>query len=113
MKFVLSALAAAGLTLLAGATLAQHSHGSPTPPPAASQTRAEMADGEVRRLDKAKGTVLIRHGEIKSLNMGPMTMAFRLQDPKMAEGLNPGDKIRFTAIQKGDDLIVTNLLKVQ
>ena len=57
--------------------------------------------------------ILIRHGEIKSLNMGPMTMAFRLQDPKMAEGLNPGDKIRFTAIQKGDDLMVTNLLKVQ
>jgi hypothetical protein len=31
----------------------------------------------------------------------------------MAEGLNPGDKIRFVAVQKGDDLIVTNLLKVQ
>ncbi|MCA3219249.1 MAG: copper-binding protein [Burkholderiales bacterium] len=103
---------AAVLVAASTLALAQHKHGSPGT--AASTTaQTEMADGEVRRVDKAKGTLLIRHGEIKSLNMSPMTMAFKLQDPKMADGLNVGDKIRFVAVQKGDDLIVTNLLKVQ
>lgn len=106
------------LVLGSGTALAQHNHGTggtmgAMPPPQNAASRSEMSDGEVRRVDKAKGTVLIKHGEIKSLNMSPMTMGFKLQDPKMADGLNPGDKIRFVAIQKGDDLIVTNLLKVQ
>jgi Cu/Ag efflux protein CusF len=106
------------LVLGSGAALAQHNHGTggtmgAMPPPQNAAARTEMSDGEVRRVDKAKGTVLIKHGEIKSLRMSPMTMGFKLQDPKMADGLNPGDKIRFVAIQKGDDLIVTNLLKVQ
>jgi Cu(I)/Ag(I) efflux system periplasmic protein CusF len=114
MKLLYSTLVAAAVALPAAAALAQHKHGpATTPPPAASQSRAEMADGEIRRVDKAKGTLLIRHGEIRSLNMSPMTMGFKLQDPKMADGLAPGDKIRFSVIQKGDDLIVTDLLKVQ
>jgi Cu(I)/Ag(I) efflux system periplasmic protein CusF len=112
MKTPLALTLAALLAAASPLALAQHKHGAQgTAANATAQT--EMADGEIRRVDKAKGTLLIRHGEIKSLNMSPMTMAFKLQDPKMAEGLNPGDKIRFVAVQKGDDLIVTNLLKVQ
>jgi Cu/Ag efflux protein CusF len=112
MKTPLALTLAALLAAASPLALAQHKHGAHgTAASATAQT--EMADGEIRRVDKAKGTLLIRHGEIKSLNMSPMTMAFKLQDPKMAEGLNPGDKIRFVAVQKGDDLIVTNLLKVQ
>ena len=118
MKKTLIAVSVAALLGLAGtAAQAQHNHGSHGAKPTATQSKAgstsEMADGEIRRVDKAKGTVLLKHGEIKSLNMSPMTMGFKLQDPKMAEGLNPGDKVRFVAIQKGDDLIVTNILKVQ
>jgi Cu/Ag efflux protein CusF len=71
----------------------------------------DPADGEVRRIDKARGTVLMRHGEIKSLNMGAMTMSFKLKDPAMATDLKEGDKVRFTAEQKGDDLIITSIRK--
>jgi Cu/Ag efflux protein CusF len=112
MKTPLALTLAAVLAAASPLALAQHKHGAQGTA-ASATTQTEMADGEVRRVDKAKGTLLIRHGEIKSLNMSPMTMAFKLQDPKMAEGLNPGDKIRFVAVQKGDELIVTNLLKVQ
>jgi Cu/Ag efflux protein CusF len=112
MKTPLALTLAAVLAVASPLALAQHKHGAHgTATSAPAQT--EMADGEIRRVDKAKGTLLIRHGEIKSLNMSPMTMAFKLQDPKMAEGLNPGDKIRFVAVQKGDELIVTNVIKVQ
>ena len=89
--------------------LAQHAgHGSAKPAAAAA---GELADGEVRRIDKARGTVLLKHGEIKSVNMGAMTMSFKLKDPKMAEPLKEGDKVRFAVEQKGDDLIITSIRK--
>lgn len=100
-----------GACLLTAPAWAQHSSHGATKAPAgtASAAAAEMADGEVRRVDLAKGSILLKHGEIRSINMGAMTMAFRLQDPKLADGLKPGDKIRFAVVQKGDDLIVTRI----
>ncbi len=105
MKTVHFVLAAA---LLAPAlpALAQHASHMTT---VAQAAKAELADGEVRRIDKARGTVLLKHGEIKSIGMGAMTMSFRFKDAKMAEGLNVGDKVKFDAEQKGDDLIVTRI----
>lgn len=87
---------------------AQHAgHGTAKP---AATAAGEMADGEVRRIDKARGTVLLKHGEIKNL-MGPMTMSFKLKDPKMADQLKEGDQVRFTVEQKGDDLVITSIRK--
>ena len=56
--------------------------------------------------------MLLKHGEIKSINMGPMTMGFRLKDPALASGLKVGDKIKFAAEQKDGDLIVTRIQKI-
>jgi Cu/Ag efflux protein CusF len=89
--------------------LAQHAgHGMAKPATAAAA--GELADGEVRRIDKARGTVLLKHGEIKNF-MGPMTMSFKLKDPKMADQLKEGDKVKFAIEQKGDDLIITSISK--
>ena len=77
----------------------------------AAAAKTDFADGEVRRIDKARGTILLKHGEIKSVGMGAMTMGFKLKDPKMADGLVVGDKVKFAAEQKGDDLIVTSIQK--
>jgi Cu/Ag efflux protein CusF len=78
---------------------------------AVAAVAAEQADGEVRRIDKARGTVLLKHGEIKSIKMGPMTMAFKLKEPAMADQLKEGDKVKFTVEAKGEDLIVTSIRK--
>lgn len=108
-SLILATLAAAALCLPA---LAQHKHGPATAAtPAAKGAAAELAEGEIRRIDAALGLVLLRHGEIRSLNMGPMTMSFRLKDPAMAAGLKAGDKVRFTAEQKGDLLLITRIEK--
>jgi len=97
------------LAFAAVPALAQHAgHGMAKPDAAAA---GEMSDGEVRRIDKARGTVLLKHGEIKNIGMGAMTMSFKLKDPAMAAQLKEGDKVRFTAEQKGDDLIVTSIRK--
>jgi Cu/Ag efflux protein CusF len=97
------------LALAAAPALAQHAgHGTAKP---AATAAGELADGEVRRIDKARGTVLLKHGEIKNLGMGAMTMSFKLKDPAMADQLKEGDKVKFTAEQKGEDLIVTSIRK--
>ena len=97
------------LALVAAPALAQHSgHGTAKP---AATVASELADGEVRRIDKSRGTVLLKHGEIKSINMGAMTMSFKLQDPKMADQLKEGDKVKFAVEPKGEDLVITSIRK--
>ncbi len=106
-------LLAAALVAPAMPALAQHSgHGTATTAPATATKSAELTDGEVRRIDNARGTVLLKHGEIRNIGMGAMTMSFKFKDPKMAEGLAVGDKVKFAAEQKGEDLIVTSIKKV-
>lgn len=99
---------AAVLAGTSAAALSQHSgHGSTAPAAAASP----MYDGEIRRIDLDKGTILLKHGEMPALGMGPMTMGFKLKDPAAAKGLKAGDKVKFTAEQQGDTLIVTQIRK--
>lgn len=62
--------------------------------PAADQT---MVDGEIRKVDTAAKKITIKHGEIKSLDMPPMTMVFQVKDPAMLEKVKPGDSVRFRA----------------
>ena len=97
------------LALAAAPALAQYT-GQGTAKPAASAA-AEQADGEIRRIDRSRGTVLMKHGEIKSVNMGAMTMSFKLKDPQMAEQLKEGDRVKFAVEQKGDDLVITSIRK--
>ena len=73
---------------------------SPANPPAATASAAApaaMADGEVRKIDTEAGKLTLRHGRIESLDMPGMTMVFKVADPKMLNGLKPGDKLRFSA----------------
>jgi Cu/Ag efflux protein CusF len=104
----LNLLLAAALMAAALPTFAQY---GATKPAAAAAAKVELSDGEVRRIDAARGTVLLKHGEIKNIGMGAMTMSFKFKDPKMATGLAVGDKVQFAAEQKGDDLIVTQIVK--
>ena len=70
-------------------------------PMASAQTPAaaapSLAEGVVIQVDPANKKVTLKHGEIKSLNMPPMTMDYRVQDVALFARLKPGSKIRFTA----------------
>ncbi len=77
-----------------------------------AQTQAtSLAEGEVRRVDRAQGRLTLRHGPIESLNMPPMTMVFRVQDPSLLEGLMPGDRVRFEVQRIDGAYTVTRLEK--
>ena len=73
---------------------------------------ADLNDGEVRKVDKEAKKLTIRHGEIKSLDMPPMTMVFQVRDPAWLDRLKAGDKVRF-AVEKADTgFVVTDIRSV-
>lgn len=57
-------------------------------------------EAEVRRIDKAARKVTLKHGEIKNLDMPPMSMVFQVKDPAQLDGLQAGQKVRFQAVQE-------------
>jgi Cu(I)/Ag(I) efflux system periplasmic protein CusF len=59
--------------------------------PAAGQ---ELIAAEVKGLDKDSGKVTLAHGEVKSLDMPAMTMAYAVKDPAMFAMLSEGAKVR-------------------
>jgi Cu(I)/Ag(I) efflux system protein CusF len=76
----------------------------PSRTPSAS---ANMADGEVRKVDKENKKMTIKHGEIKNLDMPPMSMVFQVRDPALLDKIKPGDKIRFSAEKLESAFVVT------
>jgi len=72
---------------------------------------AEWATGEIRRIDPQNQRMTIKHGEIKSLDMPPMTMVFQVKDPALFEGLKTQDQIEFQAQVEGTKNVVTAIRK--
>lgn len=68
---------------------------------------SDMSSGEIRKVDKASSKITIKHGEIKNLDMPPMTMVFQVRDPALLEKAKSGDKVRFSAELKDGAYILT------
>lgn len=69
----------------------------------------DFADGEVRKVDKSAGKITLKHGEIKSLDMPPMTMVFVVADKAMLEQVKAGDKVQFRAANQDGRMTVTEI----
>ena len=54
----------------------------------------------------------LKHGEIRSLDMPPMTMVFRVTDPAMLERVKAGDKVRFAVARVGGQFTLTRIERV-
>lgn len=76
-----------------------------------SSAYAEWASAEIRRVDAPNQRMTLKHGEIKSLDMPPMTMVFYVKDPALLEGLKAQDKIEFQAAVEGKKYFVTSVRK--
>ena len=76
-----------------------------------ASAQAPAANGEVTKIDKANSRVTLKHGEIKQLDMPPMTMAYRVRSPQLLDGLAVGDRVRFTAERIDGNYTVTTLAK--
>lgn len=82
MKKTLATLA---LSLLAASAFAQQGADLP------------KVDAEVRKVDAAQNRITLRHGDIPNIDMGAMTMVFRVKDPALLKDVKAGDKVRITA----------------
>ncbi|MEN9539385.1 MAG: hypothetical protein RLZZ126_1620 [Pseudomonadota bacterium] len=71
----------------------------------------EMAEAEVRKVDKDAKKVTLKHGPIKNLDMPGMTMVFQVRDDKLFDKLVTGEKIRFSAEQQQGAFVVTEVEK--
>lgn len=76
-------------------------------PAAAWAQAATLTQGEVRKVDKSAGKITLQHGEIKNLDMPPMTMVFTAKDPALLDKVKAGDKVTFAAEKDGGQYVVT------
>ena len=108
-----SAFVALVLVTIAGAH-AQDSMQKPSKPrPSAAQSTMPLVDGVVRQLDPSIGLIVIEHGDLPNLAMGPMTMGFDVADKRMLNGLKVGQKVKFQAEMIGGNATVTELKLVR
>ena len=97
MNKPLQALVVSSLLLAAAAVWPQQK----TEDHAAHHATADMADGEIRKVDKDAAKLTIKHGEIKNLDMPAMTMVFQVKDTALLDKVKAGDKVRFRAEKGG------------
>ena len=79
------------------------------PAVAVSAVSNDMTDGEIRKVDKDSKKITIRHGEIKNLDMPPMTMVFQVKDATMLDKIQVGDKVKFKVEKQLGQIVVTEM----
>ena len=79
-------------------------------PAAAAGPRTWQSRGVVRAVLPELNVVVLTHEELPGY-MGPMTMGFRVHDPKLYLGLDIGDTVRFTLTGTPPNVEITALAK--
>ena len=67
------------------------------------------ATGVVKSVDAKTSTVTFAHEPVASMKWPAMTMAFKADDPKLVQGLAPGQKVNFEFTQRGKDYVLTSI----
>lgn len=109
MKLSTLMVAAAFAAVPAFAQTHSHDHSADK----AGTAGAAASDAEVRKVDKEARKITLKHGEIKNLEMPPMTMVFQVKDPAMLEKVKQGDKVKFSAEKVNGAYTVTALEPVK
>ncbi len=119
MKNLKSTLTLSALLMGAPAAFAASHAGAPMPKDpvkteaAPAAVAADMADGEVRKVDRETQKITLKHGVIKNLDMPGMTMVFGVKNAALLDNLKAGDKIKFRAEQTGSAITVTEVQPVK
>ncbi len=73
----------------------------------------DMATGDVVNVNRAGKQITLKHGEIRSVSMPPMTMPYQVKDVSLLNKVQTGDKVRFTAEKTGAGILVTDIQVVK
>lgn len=61
------------------------------------------------KVEPEKARVVLNHQRIKSIGMEAMIMPFKVANGAALAAFKPGDKVRFTVIEKDDHLVVDRI----
>ena len=111
LPLIALAIAAAAQAQSAGGHETHHGAAAVSTAAAGAATSAEMSSGEVRRIDKAAKKITLRHGEIRNLEMPPMTMVFQVRDAALLDAVKVGDKVLFVAAKDADGSLIVTAVK--
>lgn len=70
---------------------------------------SDYTRGEVTKIDTQQKKVTIRHEEIKSLEMPPMTMVFVVADEAMLDQVKVGEEVEFVADRVNGRITITEI----
>ncbi|HEX7785630.1 MAG TPA: copper-binding protein [Methylomirabilota bacterium] len=76
----------------------------------AGGARSWQSRGVVRAVLPELNVVVLTHDELTGY-MGSMTMGFRVHDPKLYDGLDIGDVVRFTLTGTPPNVEITSIVK--
>jgi len=96
--------------LVASVTWSETVHAEDKPQkPAGVMSFDNMADGEVRKVDRENKKMTIKHGELKNLDMPRMTMVFPIRNATLLETFKASDKVKFVANKLDGVFFVTDI----
>ncbi|HZS34937.1 MAG TPA: copper-binding protein [Methylomirabilota bacterium] len=76
-----------------------------------SGAQSGTARGIVRTVLPKLGAIYLTHEALPGL-MDAMTMGFEVDDPRLLEGLTPGDPVRFTVQREGERIRIVAIEKL-
>lgn len=81
------------------------------PLPDVATSAAQWVKAEVRKIDIDNNKITLRHEPLTELNMGAMTMVFRVDDGSLLKGLTAGDRIKFIPVNRAGQLLIISIQK--
>jgi Cu(I)/Ag(I) efflux system protein CusF len=70
---------------------------------------AHKATGVVKSVDPKNNTVTLAHEPVASLKWPAMTMAFKVDDPKLLEKATAGKKVDIEFTQRNKEYVITSI----
>lgn len=78
--------------------------------PACSRAHRYEMRGQILAVDRARQEITIKHEDIRGFMPG-MTMAFKVRDPQLFEGREPGDLVNATLVVEDTHAYLTSIVR--
>ncbi len=80
---------------------------------ASSDAKVAHGVGVIKSIDTQTKMIVLNHQAIKELNWPPMSMGFKVADPKLLDGLKAGQKVNFELTAQGTKEVMTAITLVK
>lgn len=71
--------------------------------------QAQPIEGEIKKINPETSKITLKHGEIQSLALPAMQMAYRVSNPLWLQNFHVGDKVQFSVDKVENQFTVTSM----